>query len=205
MNKNKIPKSFIVFIVIFVAFIISVFAVLMPTLNNLPTYNQKHDEAVSNIAHYEEILSTQKTVEQKIQELTEQYNEKQSELFVDAESSIEDLHSIFKELGINMNSLNRGTGVADSMGRTSTGGIPLYSTNLSFTFNGTVATANRLVHYLEQESKGCYFINSLNMSPIGGGSNFTVSFSVTLYYFDATKLPAVTQPATDANGATVAQ
>ena len=199
MNSNKIPKSFIVFIVVFVAFIVCVFALLMPMISNMPAYNQKHDEAVANIAHYEEILATQKTVEQKIEELTTQYNDKQAELFVDAETSIEDLQSIFKKLGIDMVSLNRGTGSPDAQGRTSTGGIPLYSTDLSFTFNGTVTTANKLVHYLEQESKGCYFINSLNMSPIEGGSNYTVVFGVTLYYFDATQT-AVTQPATDATG-----
>lgn len=201
MSKNSIPKSFIVFIVIAAVFIVYLCTILMPSISKIPQYQSEHDSAVATIANYEDVLKNQDSEEKKVNKLTEQYNKKQETLFVDSKTSIEDLQSIFKSLGINMLSLTRGDGVADTKGRTSTGGIPLYSTSLSFSYNGTVNTTKSLIHYLEKESKGCYFINSVNMSPLkSGSSNFVCSFSVTLYYFDATQTAtSATEPTTTAN------
>lgn len=74
--------------------------------------------------------------------MTKQYNENQENLYIDAKSSVKDLQDIFADLGIDMSSLTRSEGVQDSQGRTSKGGIPLYYTNLLFSY-----TAQRIKLY----------------------------------------------------------
>ena len=198
-NKQILPKSIIFFVVLLAVFVVLLTTIFIPTINKIPQYQLDHNTAVSEVAEYEYYLANQKTVEEKIAEYTAEYEKKQEELYVDAKSSIEDLQAIFTKLDINMTSMTRNDGIQDPQGRTSTGGIPLYTTSINFSYNGNMSTTKKLMHYLEQESKGCYFINSLNMSPIENSNNFTVSFSVTLYYFDSTQVvvqPTTVQPTT---------
>ena len=129
--------------------------------------------------------------------MTKQYNENQENLYIDAKSSVKDLQDIFADLGIDMSSLTRSEGVQDSQGRTSKGGIPLYYTNLLFSYTGTKDKTLQLIHYLEQESKGCYFIDSLSMSEIEDSKEYATSFNVTLYYFDTTKQAVSNTDSTD--------
>ena len=91
----------------------------------------------------------------------------------------------------------RGEGVQDAQGRTSMGGIPLYYTDLTFSYTGTKDKTLQLIHYLEQESKGCYFIDSLSMSEIEDSKEYATSFNVTLYYFDTTKQAVNNTDSTD--------
>ena len=196
MKSAGVPKSFIFFVILFALFFILLFTIFVPTITKMSEYNQKHSEVTADIAEFESVLANQEAVEKKIEELTETYETTQSELYLDAKSSIEDLQAIFQDLNISMTSLTRGAGVQDPQGRASKGGIPLYTTDLTFTYDGSMETTQKLIHYLEQESKGCYFINTLNLSPLEDSSDYTVSFNVTLYYFDSTQ--AITQPATEA-------
>lgn len=169
-------------------------ALVVPTITKLPKYNEDHATISAQIADCDDVLANQTSVEAKIDEMTQQYNENQEALYIDAKSSVEDLQSIFADLGIDMSSLNRGESIQDDQGRTSKGGVPLFKTNLSFSYNGSEENTLKLVHYLEQESKGCYFINSLIMSPMEDSSDYSTSFDVTLYYFDSTKQVATTAP-----------
>ena len=170
MKKNKIPGSIIAFLVLLIVFVIILVALVVPTITKLPKYNEDHATISAQIADCDDVLANQTSVEAKIDEMTQQYNENQEALYIDAKSSVEDLQSIFADLGIDMSSLNRGESIQDDQGRTSKGGV------------------------LEQESKGCYFINSLIMSPMEDSSDYSTSFDVTLYYFDSTKQVATTAP-----------
>ena len=188
MKKNKIPGSIIAFLVLLIVFVIILIALVVPTITKLPKYNEDHATISAQIADCDDVLANQTSVEAKIDEMTQQYNENQEALYIDAKSSVEDLQSIFADLGIDMTSLNRGESIQDDQGRTSKGGVPLFKTNLSFSYNGSEENT------LEQESKGCYFINSLIMSPMEDSSDYSTSFDVTLYYFDSTKQVATTAP-----------
>lgn len=194
MKKTKIPVPIIVFVALLIVFVIILLALVMPTFTNLSKYNDDHAAITAKIADCDDVLANQTSVEAKIDEMTQQYNENQEALYIDAKSSVEDLQSIFADLGIDMSSLNRGESIQDDQGRTSKGGVPLFKTNLSFSYNGSEENTLKLVHYLEQESKGCYFINSLIMSPMEDSSDYSTSFDVTLYYFDSTKQVATTAP-----------
>lgn len=197
MKSAGVPKSFVFFVVLAGLFIVLLFTLFIPTINKMPEYNTKHAQITSDIAEFENVIANQKTVEAKIEELQNQYNTTQSELYIDAKSSIEDLQAIFQELDITMTSLSRSAGVKDTLGRNSKGGFPLYTTSLNFTYEGDLEVTNKLIHYLEQESKGCYFINNLNITPIeGNDSIFSTRFDVTLYYFDSTQIAV--QPTTAA-------
>ncbi len=194
MKKNKIPGSIIAFLVLLIVFVIILVALVVPTITGLSKYNEDHATISAQIADCDSVLADQANVEKRIEEMTQQYNENQKTLYIDAKSSVEDLQSIFADLGIDMTSLNRGESIQDDQGRKSMGGIPLFKTNLSFSYNGSEEDTLKLVHYLEQESKGCYFINTLTMSPMEGSSDYSASFNVTLYYFDSTKQVATTAP-----------
>lgn len=194
MKKTKIPVPIIVFVALLIVFVIILLALVMPTFTNLSKYNDDHATITAKIADCDDVLANQTSVETKIDEMTKQYNENQENLYIDAKSSVKDLQDIFADLGIDMTSLNRGESIQDDQGRTSKGGVPLFKTNLSFSYNGSEENTLKLVHYLEQESKGCYFINSLIMSPMEDSSDYSTSFDVTLYYFDSTKQVATTAP-----------
>lgn len=194
MKKNKIPGSIIAFLVLLIVFVIILVALVVPTITGLSKYNEDHAAISAQIADCDSVLADQTNVEKRIEQMTQQYNENQETLYIDAKSSVEDLQSIFADLGIDMSSLNRGESIQDDQGRTSKGGVPLFKTNLSFSYNGSEENTLKLVHYLEQESKGCYFINSLVMSPMEDSSDYSTSFDVTLYYFDSTKQVATTAP-----------
>lgn len=194
MKKQKLPASIIVFIIMLVLFVIILLALVMPTVTNLSTYNSTHESISVEVADYDSVIADQANVEAKIEEMQRQYDENQKNLYIDAKSSVEDLQAIFADLGIDMTSLTRGDSVQDPQGRTSKGGIPLYYTTLTFSYNGAKDKTLKLVHYLEQESKGCYFINSLNMSEIESSSDMATSFNVTLYYFDSTNQVATAAP-----------
>lgn len=197
MKKTKIPVPIIVFVALLIVFVIILLALVMPTFTNLSKYNDDHATISAKIADCDDVLANQTSVETKIDEMKKQYDENQQNLYVDAKSSVKDLQDIFAELGIDMSSLTRGEGVQDAQGRTSMGGIPLYYTNLSFSYNGSEENTLKLVHYLEQESKGCYFIDSLSMSEIEGSQEYSTSFNVTLYYFDTTKQAVSNTDSTD--------
>ena len=197
MKSAGVPRSFVFFVILSGLFLILLFVLFIPTFNKMPEYNTTHAQITSDIAKFEDVLANQKTVEAKIEELQNQYNTTQSELYLDATSSIEDLQAIFKELNITMTTLSRSAGVKDTLGRTSKSGFPLYTTSLSFAYEGDLEVTQKLIHYLEQESKGCYFINNLNISPIEGNSSlYSTRFDVTLYYFDSTQIAV--QPTTAA-------
>ena len=180
MKKTKIPVPIIVFVALLIVFVIILLALVMPTFTNLSKYNDDHAAITAKIADCDDVLANQTSVEAKIDEMTKQYNENQENLYVDAKSSVKDLQDIFADLGIDMSSLTRGEGVQDSQGRTSMGGIPLYYTNLMFSYTGAKDKTLQLIHYLEQESKGCYFIDSLSMSEIEGSQEYATSFNVIL-------------------------
>lgn len=187
MKKSKIPGSIIAFLVLLVVFVIILVALVVPTVTGISKYNDDHAAISAKIADCDSVLADQPNVEKRIEEMTKQYDENQESLYIDAKSSVEDLQAIFADLGIDMTTLNRGESIQDDQGRTSTGGIPLYKTNLSFSYIGSEENTLKLVHYLEQESKGCYFIDTLIMSPMEDSSDYSTSFNVTLYYFDSTK------------------
>ena len=137
MKKTKIPVPIIVFVALLIVFVIILLALVMPTFTNLSKYIDDHATVTAKIADCDDVLANQTSVETKIDEMTKQYNENQENLYVDAKSSVKDLQDIFADLGIDMSSLTRGEGVQDSQGRTSMGGIPLYYTNLTFSYTGT--------------------------------------------------------------------
>lgn len=198
MKKTKIPVPIIVFVALLIVFVIILLALVMPTFTNLSKYNDDHATITAKIADCDDVTwQIRQVSETKIDEMTKQYNENQENLYIDAKSSVKDLQDIFADLGIDMSSLTRGECVQDAQGRTSMGGIPLYYTNLTFSYNGTKDKTLQLIHYLEQESKGCYFIDSLSMSEIEDSKEYATSFNVTLYYFDTTKQAVNNTDSTD--------
>lgn len=197
MNAKSIPKSIWAFLVLLVVFLVLFFVLFYPTIMKISTYNATHNDAKAQIAEYEDYLSNKDANEKHIAELKEIFEKNKAELYLDASQSIKDLQDHFKEFGIDMTSLTRSESSVDSFGRTSYTGYPLYSASLSFSFNGTKDQTKDLIHYLERDSLGCYFINSLSMSAIEASDKYSVSMNVVLYYFDMTAAVATEAPAVE--------
>ncbi|MCQ2514174.1 MAG: hypothetical protein MJ089_03655 [Ruminococcus sp.] len=185
-DLKKVPITLVLFIVLVIGLIIVTFTLFLPTLQNMGKYNADHASAVAQIDEYKNVIANQASVEARIAQLEEQYKENLS-IYVNVETSVNDLQKMFADNGVHMSSLTRSVGTKDSKNRTAKSGYPLYYTTLNFTFESSLDKAGNIVKYLEQDSNGCYFINTLTMTPMEGSSNYLCNFNVTLYYFDTSK------------------
>lgn len=184
MKLQEVPKFVFVLLGLIIVTILFYVFVGLPLMNNYPKFEKDHNEAVAQVQTYEEVLKNQKTIEEKIKVLNYQWERKQKKMFVDAESSVEDLQQAFKKMNIDMLSFSRGGEVKDSQGRTTQSGVPLYTINLSYSFKGTVDTALELLDYVENKSNGCYFVSNCVMTPVNGSKTYDISINMTLYYFN---------------------
>lgn len=197
MKGKQIPKSLIVFGIVLVLFLVFLFTILMPTISNYPTYESKHTAAVAQIAKLDDTIANQKSIEEKIDSMTKEFDEKQSDLFVTAETSVDDLQSILQKYNLTASTFSGSDGVVDTKGRVSSSGVPMYTVTINFTFDSNMADALNVIHYMEQESKGCYFINTATVTPKEKGTDYTIAISTTLYYFN-TDAEVATEAATQA-------
>lgn len=65
-------------------FVIILVALVVPTITKLPKYNEDHATISAQIADCDDVLANQTSVEAKIDEMTQQYNENQEALYIDA-------------------------------------------------------------------------------------------------------------------------
>jgi hypothetical protein len=196
LDLKKIPKALIIFLALLIVFLILLYSLFIPTISNISTYNNKHTEAKTQIAQYENVISNQTAYQAEIDKLDKQYKDNLS-IYINVQSSIDDLQKMFKESNIKMTNLTRSAATKDSLNRTSKSGFPLYYTTLNFSFESDIDTTKNIIHYLEQDSIGCYFINTLSMTPVEGSKNYSCRFNVTLYYFDTDQV-VTTKAATTA-------
>ncbi len=202
MDKKSvnIPTYIFVLIVLLIAVMVFIFLVHAPFREQRPIYESNHASAVSQISLYNDYLSRADSVQAKIDEMRAEYEERSAKLFVNAKQSPDDIRDMVNGLNYELNNFTITEGVPDSEGRSTVAGYPLYSTSIALTFTASEETLLATLDYLEIESDGSYYVNTLNVNAIEQASGATsteqlynVNLSMNLYYFNTEVEP--TKPA----------
>lgn len=190
------PKYLIAIILILVVCLIFLIAVQIPFASQkLPVYNRDHASATSQINVYKDYLNRASAVEADIKRMQQEYEEKNRQLSVDPDQTVDDIRDMLIQIGYDPSTITVSNSSADSKGRVAATGDPLYQTTIGFTFTASKQDMLDTFRYFEAESKGSYFITSLAITPAGGAwgeestalDSYNVSMSITLYYFKAPK------------------
>lgn len=215
MNKKQsvtIPTFVWVLAGILVVCIIFLIAVHMPFTGNIDKYNKDHESATSLIEMYKDYLSRAAEVQSDIDQMMKECSEMNEELTINASKTTADFRDMLQNLDYDLSTLSVTKGKADSKGRVSATGDPLYVTSIRYSFTSTETKLIDTLKYFESESDGAYFISKLNISedvPKGtttaesgqtetsqqsvSGANrlYTTTLEIQLYYFDMSKNKAM--------------
>lgn len=178
-ENKKVPGALIAIVAVIVAVAVFVPTVYMPYKNKKPIMDSEHQEAMSTIDYYEESISHKDDIKKDIDELTKQWEEFQKDMFVDANSSLEDLQKAIDEKGINVTNFTRSAETPDEEGKYSFTGCPLYYVSLQIAGYASRDDLLEFLKFVEQESVGCYYVKTL--------SAFTVTSDVDMGKFSVKK------------------
>lgn len=181
---NKIPKFLFVLVAAILVAVVFWMTIGMSLVNNAPSLMSEHDANVKKIAEYDTALSQQKQIEAEIKKNQDEYNRKQEELFVDLSTCTKEIEEYCSNRNIVLKNYSLGEPKEDTMHRTSNSGCPVKSVNIALSYSGSYDTALSMLKFFEQNSKGCYYVNSCSISGEDGSKDSSVNMSITLYYFD---------------------
>ena len=181
---NKIPKFLFVLVAAILVAVVFWMTIGMSLISNAPTLMSEHDANVKKIAEYDTALSQQKQIEAEIKKNQDEYNRKQEELFVDLSTCTKEIEEYCSNRNIILKNYSLGEPQEDTMNRTSNSGYPVKSVNIALGYSGSYDTALSMLKFFEQNSKGCYYVNSCNISGEEDSKDSSVTMNITLYYFD---------------------
>ncbi len=193
-ENKKVPGALIAIVAVIVAVAVFVPTVYMPYKNKKPIMDSEHQEAMSTIDYYEQSIERQSDIEKDIEKLTKQWEEFQKDMFVDANSSLEDLQKSIDEKGIVLTSFTRSAEMPDENGKYSFTGCPLYY--VSIQISGYASRENLLdfLKKIEQESVGCYYVKTINAFTVTSDmdvgkskvkkDDLMVNLDIYLYYYN---------------------
>lgn len=181
---NKIPKFLFVLVAAILVAVVFWMTIGMSLISNAPSLMSEHDANVKKIAEYDTALSQQKQIEAEIKKNQDEYNRKQEELFVDLSTCTKEIEEYCSNRNIVLKNYSLGEPQEDTMNRTSNSGYPVKSVDIALSYSGSYDTALSMLKFFEQNSKGCYYVNSCSISGEEGSKDSSVNMSITLYYFD---------------------
>ena len=211
MDKKQsitIPKFVWAILLIVVVCIIFLVAVQIPFSQKIDKYNSDHASADAQINMYKDYLSRAKEVQTSIDNMKKECEEKNAALTINAEKTADDIRDMLKDLGYDLSSLSIAERQADSEGRVSATGDPLYVTTIRFSFTATEKKLIETLKYFESESNGSYFVSKISVTEedkkattpteqeaTEGSKQATTSadrmyvstLEIRLYFFDVTK------------------
>ena len=209
MDKKqlKIPKFIWVIAAIVVIAIIFLFAVQLQFGPKIDTYNKDHASATSQISVYNDYLERASQVQSDIDEMKKKYEAQNTKLFSNATKSPNDFRIGLDKFHYDIYGVSIANSVADSQGRATVAGAPLYSTKITFKFVGTEDIIRSTLDYLELQADGAYYINDITLSPpvvkgddadtsvVAGsaGAEYEATIGMSLYYFDMNAPKKVTK------------
>lgn len=192
---NKIPKFLFVLVAAILVAVVFWMTIGMSLVNNAPSLMSEHDANVKKIAEYDTALSQQKQIEAEIKKNQDEYNRKQEELFVDLSTCTKEIEEYCSNRNIVLKNYSLGEPQEDTMNRTSNSGCPVKSVKIALGYSGSYDTALSMLKFFEQNSKGCYYVNSCSISGEDGSKDSSVNMSITLYYFDTESATTATTEA----------
>lgn len=197
---KKIPTFVYVLLITIVVAIIYWIFIGQSLISNAPAMMKEHEENVAKIAEYDRAMEQKDAIENEIKKNNETYKTKQKELFVDLDTCSKELESYCTKNNIKLDNYAISEPKQDSRNRTSSAGYPVYTVDISLSYNDTYDTTLTLLKYIEKTSQGCYYVNSCSMNENSAGdkNKFDTKVSLRLYYYDTTVVITPTEAATQA-------
>jgi len=193
-NNNKVPGAAVAIVAVIVAVTVFVPTVYMPYKNKKPQMDSEHQEAVDTINYYETSIQNQASIEKDIEELEKEWAEFQKKYFVDAGTSLDDLQKAMDDIKFHYTSFDRDDETEDPSGKVSFTGSPLYYVSIKISGTADEETLLKLLHYIEVESEGCYYVKTLNATTFKEDTDFgdykakkdelAVDMEIYLYYYN---------------------
>lgn len=194
-NTNKVPGAAVAIVAVIVAVTVFVPTVYMPYKNKKPQMDSEHQEAVDTINYYETSIQNQAAIEKDIADLEKEWAEFQKKYFVDASASLDDLQTKMDEIEFGYISFDRDDEMPDPSEKVSFTGSPLYYVPIRISGNSDEETLLELLHYIEVESVGCYYVKSLSAKTYEADTeladkttvkegDLNISMEIYLYYYN---------------------
>ena len=207
-NTKKVPGALVAAVVVVVAIAAFVPTVYIPYKNKKPAMDAAHQEALDTIAYLDSSIENQAAIEADIDDLEKQWAEYEKNMFVNANAALSDLVEAIDGCGIVQTSYSQGDPMPDESGTVTAEGNPLYYMGINLSGNATREDLLKFLKYVEQDSVGCYYVQTLNTTPYDvydtEGENAKVveerlnfSMTIILYYFnqDIVQAPPVEEEA----------
>ena len=208
-KSNKIPGAAVAIAIVLLIGIIFVPAVYMPYKNKKPQMDADHQAALEEIKMYEDAIADQANIEKNIDQLQTQWDEFRKEMFIDANSSLQDIEAKIRETDFFISSFVKAEGQPDPNGAMSFTGSPLYYQQITITGYTSQETLLEVLKFIEEESVGCYYVKQLSASTLAveqklndkltvKKDDLQVSMVIYLYYYnEAERVEPVASEATD--------
>lgn len=200
-DAKRIPKFIYLLIGTIIAVVVFMFLVGSPLINNASKMQQDHTNVLKEIREYDKAIKMQENIEAEIERNQAEFEQKEKDLFVDLDTSSRDIESYCRQNNIDLTSYSLGEAQEDSKNRVSTGGYPVKTVSIGVSYSDTYAKTISFLKYLEEGSKGCYYIKdcSLTQGNKGNVSDvFDTTMTIELYYYDRTEANVATEPPTQA-------
>lgn len=209
-NTKKVPAALVAAVVVIIAICAFVPTVYLPYKNKKPTMDQAHQEALDTIAFYDESIVGQAGIEADIKDLQAQWDKYQKDMFVNHQTALADINKAIVDRDITLVSIQTGTPTADESGTVTAEGNPLYFMTIALNIESDRDQLLSFLRFVEEESVGCYYVQSLNVAPVDvydsdgtvTGTALGSNMMIYLYYFnqDVVVAPQVDEAEAEAAG-----
>lgn len=175
-STNSIPKYIFGIIAIVLLAIIFIFTVQVPFSKAQPELEKQHQSDASQLKIYQDAYADRVNLASKVSSMKAQYEKDSKELFVNATKSPEDIMKMLNSSKVLPTTYSVSEQVLDDKGRSSSSGEPLYSTNISISFDSLDETQLLTVlDYFESQSEGAYYIDRLTVDAIEKRTNSAIT------------------------------
>ena len=134
-STNSVPKYIFGIIAIVLLAIIFIFTVQVPFSKAQPELEKQHQSDASQLKIYQDAYADRVNLASRVSSMKAQYEKDSKELFVNATKSPEDIMKMLNSSKVLPTTYSVSEQVLDDKGRSSSSGEPLYSTNISISFD----------------------------------------------------------------------
>ena len=134
-STNSVPKYIFGIIAIVLLAIIFIFTVQVPFSKAQPELEKQHQSDASQLKIYQDAYADRVNLASRVSSMKAQYEKDSKELFVNATKSPEDIMKMLNSSKVLPTTYSVSEQVLDGKGRSSSSGEPLYSTNISISFD----------------------------------------------------------------------
>jgi len=154
--------------------------VFLPLNNSVSVLNAAHVTDAAQIQAYDRQLNKISDLKQTIADAKVKLGKAESNTEVTGKTVAEDVAQAVKTAGVTLQSINVSPETTDKT-KTASNGKPLRSVTVDLMISCNNPQLSQLLDYFENQSKGVYYINTVNMTR--SSDKLTGNLTMTLYYF----------------------